>query len=54
MQIVYLAPPWGGPDYYKLQKMQPNDFVPRLDALIEKALSLSDNIIMLLPVNTNL
>jgi hypothetical protein len=47
-----MSPPWGGPEYHKLDQMLPSDFIPPLDQIIRKSLSLSDNMVLLLPINT--
>lgn len=53
VDAVYLAPPWGGPDYFKIASFHPADFEPKLTDIIEKAFTLSTNIFLLLPINTN-
>lgn len=30
VDAVYLAPPWGGPDYHKIQSFHPEQFEPKL------------------------
>lgn len=30
-EAVYMSPPWGGPEYFKLERMMPEDFIPPLD-----------------------
>lgn len=54
LDAVYMSPPWGGPDYMKLERMLPEDFDPPLQKLINKSVSLSDNVVLLLPKNTDI
>lgn len=49
-----MSPPWGGPEYHRLERMMPEDFIPPLDQIIAKSLSLSDNVALLLPKNTDI
>jgi hypothetical protein len=49
-----MSPPWGGPEYFKLERMMPEDFIPPLDLIIGKSLALSDNVVLLLPKNTDI
>lgn len=30
-EVVYMSPPWGGPEYFKLERMMPQDFIPPLN-----------------------
>ncbi len=34
VDAVYLAPPWGGPDYHKIQCFHPDQFKPKLSQII--------------------
>lgn len=53
-EAVYMSPPWGGPEYHKLDRMMPGDFIPPLGMIISKSLALSDNVALLLPKNTDI
>ena len=56
--LIFLSPPWGGPDYYienesfKLENM----YIGGLNGieLLEKALEITPNVIYFLPKNTDL
>ena len=54
LDAVYFSPPWGGPEYNQAHLMEPADFQPPLGKVIKKGLSLSDNLGILLPNNTNI
>lgn len=56
--LIFLSPPWGGPNYYtenesfKLENM----YVGKLNGfeILEKALEITPNVIYFLPKNTDL
>ena len=48
---VYLDPPWGGPDYGKLDQFLLGHFSPNGDTLIKQALSASPEVVCKLPKN---
>ena len=55
IDYVFLSPPWGGPEYknetaYSLKKW----IMPDIDNIIQKSLSISENIMIYLPRNTDL
>ena len=55
IDYVFLSPPWGGPEYknetvYSLKKW----ITPDIDSIIQKSLSISENIMIYLPRNTDL
>lgn len=53
--IVFLAPPWGGIDYSKNRGYSPlKSVTPDLFRIIEHSLTLSPNLVLLLPKNTEL
>lgn len=55
VDLVFIAPPWGGPEYtsnpnYSLYE----GITPAIDEIIKKAFEISENIVLLLPRNTNI
>jgi len=56
--LIFLSPPWGGPDYYvksKSFKLE-NMYIGKLNGIeiLEKALEITPNVIYFLPKNTDL
>lgn len=54
VDLVYIAPPWGGPEYtsnpnYSLYE----GITPAIDEIIKKAFEISENIVLSLPRNIN-
>jgi trimethylguanosine synthase len=48
---LYLDPPWGGPDYYKLETFQLRDFSPDVSGVISAALSAGCHVGLSVPQN---
>ena len=53
--VIFLSPPWGGPNYIQAEEFNLKDDIP-LDGfkLFDKALEVSENIAYFVPRNTNL
>lgn len=55
VDLVFVAPPWGGPDYINRPDYSLHEGVtPNITLILEKAFEISDNIVMLLPRNIQL
>jgi len=52
--IVFLSPPWGGPDYIKAEKFDISTMVIDGFEIYNRAMQITPNIIYFLPRNTDI
>ena len=55
LDVIFLAPPWGGPSYINLQSFDLRTRLPSGDGflLVEKALKICPNVVLMIPRNTS-
>lgn len=46
-----MSPPWGGIEYYEAENIKPEEMNPPLAQIVHKALSITENMALLLPAN---
>jgi trimethylguanosine synthase len=54
VNLVYMSPPWGGPDYFQHRAIRPQDMKPPLGAVLRKAFSIAGSVALLLSANMDL
>ena len=51
---IFMSPPWGGTGYNRLPEYALEHIFPDFDAIIEKAVNYSSNLMLFLPRNTSI
>ncbi|KYR02875.1 putative PRIP-interacting protein [Tieghemostelium lacteum] len=53
IDVIFLSPPWGGPNYIQSKEFSLSDMVPNGFDIFQKALRITKNIVYFLPKNTS-